>query len=337
MRGMSDDWTAEGIGNQMPHAPVLLEEAVRALLERDGGLYGSGSYIDATFGRGGHSARILADLSADGQLLAIDRDADAVAVARGDARFQDARFAVLHAPFSVLQQQPAGSASGVLMDLGVSSPQLDEAQRGFSFTHDGPLDMRMDAGSGESVAEWLARVDAATLAGVIKEYGEERRAKAVAQTIVRYREQGGVLSGTLQLAKLVADVVGYREQGRHPATRTFQALRIFINDELGQLKAALEASLRVLEAGGRLVVIAFHSLEDRIVKQFIARHSREVVDKSRPDWMLRPPQPLLLHSLGRVRPTAAEVERNPRARSAVMRVAERTATPWAEGVGGAAV
>lgn len=317
---------------QFAHAPVLLEEAVRALLERDSSAHGSGCYVDATFGRGGHSARILSELSDGGRLLAIDRDAEAVAAARGDARFQDKRFSVVHAPFSVLGQQPQSSVSGVLMDLGVSSPQLDVSQRGFSFMHDGPLDMRMDCSSGQSVAQWLAEVDEQTLATVIRDYGEERRAKAVARAVVRHRDSGGELTGTLQLARLVADVVGYREQGRHPATRTFQALRIFINDELGQLRATLDACLRVLEAGGRLVVISFHSLEDRIVKQFIGRHSREVVDKSRPDWMLRPSPPLLLRSLGRVKPTAVETERNPRARSAVMRVAERTAEPWAESV-----
>lgn len=328
---MSDS-VADSAVNQMPHIPVLLEEAVRALLGRDDGVYRSGCYVDATFGRGGHSARILSGLSDAGRLLAIDRDADAVAAAHADARFQDKRFTVVHAPFSVLQQQPQASVSGVLMDLGVSSPQVDESQRGFSFMHDGPLDMRMDRSSGQSVAQWLAEVDEQTLAAVIRDYGEERRAKAVARAVVQYRDSGGELTGTLQLARLVAEVVGYREQGRHPATRTFQALRIFINGELEQLKEALDACLRILEKGGRLVVISFHSLEDRMVKQFIGRHSREVVDKSRPDWMLRPPPPLLLRSLGRIKPGVAEIGRNPRARSAVMRVAERTAEPWAESV-----
>lgn len=319
------------------HTTVLLDEAVRALLQRDGRQDArAGVYVDATFGRGGHSAHILSQLSAKDRLVAIDKDADAVAVARRDARFDDVRFSILHAPFTHLQTRDAASVRGVLMDLGVSSPQLDVAERGFSFMHDGPLDMRMDASSGESVADWLARVDASTLAGVIKECGEERKAKAVAAAIVRHRDEGGALSTTLQLAKLVAEVVGYREPGKHPATRTFQALRIFINDELAQLKVALDACLRVLEAGGRLVVISFHSLEDRMVKQFIAKHSKEVVDKSRPDWMMREPQPMLLRSVGRVKPSAEEVARNPRARSAVMRVAERTDVPWtqelAEGV-----
>lgn len=317
------------------HTTVLLHEAVNALLPEDATADRDGVYIDATFGRGGHSALMLECLqkrSAQARVLALDKDADAVSVAQSDARFaqalQDGRFAVRHTPFTALADEEPASVSGILMDLGVSSPQLDEADRGFSFMHDGPLDMRMDAQNGQSVQQWLATVPEADLARVIQQYGEEKKAKAVARAIVRHREQGGALSRTLELAQVVADVVGYREKGKHPATRTFQALRIFINDELAQLRQALEASLRVLRTGGRLVVISFHSLEDRMVKQFIAQHSKEVVDKSRRDWMLQAPKPLLLRSVGRVKPSAEEVEANPRARSAVMRVAERTDVAW---------
>ena len=216
---------------------------------------------------------------------------------------------------------PAGSASGVLMDLGVSSPQIDDPTRGFSFRHDGPLDMRMDPTRGMSVAEWLAEADIPQMAEVIREYGEERFAQQIAKAIDRRRQERGPVRTTAELAEIVAGAVKTREPGKDPATRTFQALRIFINAELEELQAALEASLSVLKPGGRLVVISFHSLEDRMVKQFMARHSRTVVDRRVP---FAEPAPTRLAEVHRVMPSQAEVEGNARARSAVMRVATRT-------------
>jgi 16S rRNA (cytosine1402-N4)-methyltransferase len=221
---------------------------------------------------------------------------------------------------------PLGSLAGVLMDLGVSSPQIDNPERGFSFRFEGPLDMRMDTTRGESVAEWLATAEVQQIAEVIRDYGEERFAGPIAKAIVARRQERGPISSTTELAELVAGTVKTREQGQNPATRTFQAFRIFINAELEELQQALEASLAVLQPGGRLVVISFHSLEDRIVKQFIAKHTREIVDRRAPDWMLAASKPVMkLQALGRVKPSAAEVAGNPRSRSAVMRVAERTA------------
>jgi 16S rRNA (cytosine1402-N4)-methyltransferase len=212
--------------------------------------------------------------------------------------------------------------AGVLMDLGVSSPQIDSPERGFSFRFDGPLDMRMDPTRGLSAAQWLAQASQQQIAEVIRDYGEERFAVSIAKALVARREGGQALIRTAELAELVAGAVKTREAGQHPATRTFQALRIFINAELEELQQALQASLSVLRTGGRLVVISFHSLEDRIVKQFIAAHSREVYDRRAP---FAAPKPMALRALARVRPSAAEVAANPRARSAVMRVAERTA------------
>jgi len=212
----------------------------------------------------------------------------------------------------------------VLLDLGVSSPQIDSPGRGFSFRFDGPLDMRMDTTRGQSVAEWLADAEVGQIAEVIREYGEERFAGPIAKAIVARRQERGPIGTTAELAELVAGAVRTREQGQNPATRTFQALRIFINAELEELQQALEASLRVLAPGGRLVVISFHSLEDRIVKQFIAQHSKEVYDRRAP---FAAPQPMRLNALDRIKPSAGEVAANPRARSAVMRVAERTEVP----------
>jgi 16S rRNA (cytosine1402-N4)-methyltransferase len=301
------------------HTTVLLHEAVDALLGGAAGM--GGSYVDGTFGRGGHSRLILSGLSAQGRLLAFDKDLDAIAEA---AKVQDERFAIRHEGFSHLADLPDGSVDGILLDLGVSSPQIDNPVRGFSFRFDGPLDMRMDTTRGESVAEWLATADVDQIAEVIRDYGEERFAFQIAKTIAARRQERGPISSTAELAQLVADTVKTREPGQNPATRTFQALRIFINAELEELEQALSASLRVLRAGGRLVVISFHSLEDRIVKQFIAKHSKEVVDRRVP---FAQPKPMHLRALDRIKPSEAEVQANARARSAIMRVAERTEVP----------
>jgi 16S rRNA (cytosine1402-N4)-methyltransferase len=295
------------------HTTVLLQEAVDALR-----VAGASTYVDATFGRGGHSRRILAGLGPQGRLIAFDKDAEAVAEA---ARIGDARFSIRHQGFRDLGELPAASVAGVLMDLGISSPQVDNPARGFSFRFDGPLDMRMDTTRGESVAEWLATAEQQQIAEVIRDYGEERFAVQIAKAIVARRQERGPVSTTAELAELVAGAVKTREPGQSPATRTFQALRIFINAELEELQQALEASIDVLQPHGRLAVISFHSLEDRIVKQFIARHSREVYDRRAP---FAAPVPMKLRALARIRPSAAEVDANPRARSAILRVAERT-------------
>jgi len=218
-----------------------------------------------------------------------------------------------------------GTVTGVLFDLGISSPQVDNPARGFSFRAEGPLDMRMDTTRGQSVAQWLATAELNEIAEVIRDYGEERFASAIAKAIVARRQARGAFVTTSELAQLVADTVKTREPGKDPATRTFQAFRIFINAELEELQQALSAALKVLQPGGRLVVISFHSLEDRIVKQFIAKHSREVVDRRVPFAV---PQVMHLNALARVKPSEAEVSNNPRARSAVMRVAERTNAPF---------
>ena len=301
------------------HTTVLLHEAVDALLGGAAGV--QGSYVDGTFGRGGHSRLILSDLAAQGRLLAFDKDPDAIAEA---AKIRDERFAIRHEGFSHLADLPDGSVDGVLLDLGVSSPQIDNPVRGFSFRFDGPLDMRMDTTRGESVADWLATATVDQITEVIRDYGEERFAFQIAKALVARRQERGPISGTAELAQLVADTVKTREPGQNPATRTFQALRIFINAELEELEQALTASLRVLRAGGRLVVISFHSLEDRIVKQFIARHSKEVVDRRVP---FAQPRPMHLKALDRIKPSESEVQGNARARSAIMRVAERTEVP----------
>ena len=295
------------------HRTVLLKEAVEALQIKP-----DGHYIDATFGRGGHSRLILSRLSADGTLTVFDKDPDAVAEARNIA---DSRLLIHHEGFNQLGKLAPASAMGLLMDLGISSPQIDNPARGFSFRSDGPLDMRMDTTRGQSVAEWLADASVESMTEVIRDYGEERFAGQVARAIEHSRSVHGPLRRTSELAEVVAGAVKTREPGKDPATRTFQALRIFINAELEELQQALTASLRVLQPGGRLVVISFHSLEDRIVKQFIAGHSRDVFDRRAP---FAEPKPMRLKALGRVKPGDAEVAENPRARSAVMRIAERT-------------
>jgi len=301
------------------HTTVLLHEAVEALLAGDAGV--DGRYVDATFGRGGHSRLILSQLSDKGRLVAFDKDPDAIAEAQ---TVQDARFAIRHEGFCHLGELPAGSVDGVLMDLGVSSPQIDNPVRGFSFRFDGPLDMRMDTTRGQSVADWLATAEVDQITEVIRDYGEERFAFQIAKALVARRQERGPISSTAELAQLVADTVKTREPGKDPATRTFQAFRIFINAELEELEQALEASLQVLAPAGRLVVISFHSLEDRIVKQFIAKHAKEVVDRRVP---FAAPVAMRLNALGRVKPSEQEVQSNPRSRSAIMRIAERTEVP----------
>jgi 16S rRNA (cytosine1402-N4)-methyltransferase len=295
------------------HTTVLLNEAVAALLTKP-----DATYVDATFGRGGHSRLILSKLSREGRLIAFDKDPDAIAEA---GRITDPRFSIRHEGFRRLGELPAASAAGILLDLGVSSPQIDNPARGFSFRSDGPLDMRMDTTRGQSVSHWLATAEAGQIAEVLRDYGEERFAVQIAKAIVARRQERGPLATTAELAHLVAGAVKTREPGQDPATRTFQALRIFINSELEELQEALEASLDILQPQGRLVVISFHSLEDRIVKQFIAHHSRDVFDRRAP---FAPPRPMKLKALDRVKPPAAEVAGNPRSRSAIMRVAERT-------------
>lgn len=311
--------------NTSTHTPVLLREAVDALLQQTTtGDARHGVYVDATFGRGGHSRLILRRLSLQSRLIAFDKDPEALAEAN---TIQDNRFSILHQSFAHLGELPAASVAGILMDLGISSPQVDSAARGFSFRLNGPLDMRMDTTRGQTVSQWLALADVDEMARVIRDYGEERFAGPIARAIASHRQTVGTISTTTELARIVADTVKTREPGQHPATRTFQAFRIFINQELVELQLALAASLKVLQSGGRLVVISFHSLEDRMVKQFIASHSREVVDRRVPQSA---PQVMQLRAVARIKPNAAELAANPRSRSAVMRVAERINTGGTE-------
>ena len=312
------------------HITVLLQEAVEALVTTPEGLY-----VDATFGRGGHSRAILARLASTGRLIAIDRDPRAVRSAREAPDLAaDPRFMIEHTSFSqlpaTLAAQGIARVDGVLLDLGVSSPQIDDPARGFSFRFDGPLDMRMDTTRGESAAEFLARADERHIAEVIRDYGEERFAVQVAKALVARREGGRPVRTTGELSEVVAGAVRTREAGQNPATRTFQALRIFVNAELEELEQALSAALEFLLPGGRLVVISFHSLEDRIVKTFIAKESKTEFDRRAP---FAAPKPHRLAALARVKPGYAETLANPRARSAVMRVAERTAEPFDPGSG----
>lgn len=285
-----------------------------------------GVYLDCTFGRGGHARALLSRLGAEGRLIACDRDPDAVAAARALAA-DDSRLAVESAAFSRIGEIAErhgllGRVDGILLDLGVSSPQLDTPERGFSFANDGPLDMRMDTRHGQSAADWLQTASQGEIAQVLFEYGEERESRRIARAIVARRDQGA-LTRTAELAALVARVSRSREPGKHPATRTFQALRIHVNDELDELKACLGRVCDLLARGGRLVVISFHSLEDRIVKRFIrAEEQGEPLPKRLP--VTHREISSRLRRIGSpVRPSPAEVERNPRARSAIMRVAER--------------
>jgi 16S rRNA (cytosine1402-N4)-methyltransferase len=299
------------------HTTVLLTEAVEALVTQPDGIY-----VDGTFGRGGHARAILDKLSPAGRLVAFDKDPQAVAAA---AAIADPRLRTLHASFADMARElPAlgiAQLQGVLLDLGVSSPQIDDPARGFSFRFDAPLDMRMDTTRGETAAQFLERAALGEIAEVIRDYGEERFAVPIAKAIVARREGGSPVRSTGELSALVARAVKTREPGQDPATRTFQALRIHVNAELEALQQGLKAALELLAPQGRLVVISFHSLEDRIVKTFIARESRDVVDRRAP---FAPPRPLRLVSLGRVKPDFREIAANPRARSAVLRVAERT-------------
>ena len=311
------------------HVSVLLEESVAALA-----LKPEGTYVDATFGRGGHARAILARLAPRGRVVAIDRDPDAAhaALAIDDARltFQRARFSALD---RVLDALAIAAVDGVLLDLGISSPQIDTAARGFSFRHDGPLDMRMDPDAGESAAAFIARASLRELTEVIRNHGEERLAQPIARAIVAARAVRPVVT-TRELAAIVAQAVGARTRGdwrQDPATRTFQALRIAVNDELAELERVLPRAVARLRDGGRLAVISFHSLEDRIVKQFVARASKPFGGDPRlaraPITEAELPQPPLV-AVGRaIRPSSAESDANPRARSAVLRVAERTAAP----------
>lgn len=319
---------------------MLLEPTVDGLIHpgfgKKGGLSqaGEGSrsggiYVDATFGRGGHSRLLLSRLSAGARLVVIDKDPQAISSARLLAA-EDARVTVVHSGFAdmrhELDQLGIHSVDGVMMDLGVSSPQIDDAQRGFSFMRDGPLDMRMDTTRGLTVAQWLADASVDDMREVIDRYGEERFAFQIAKAIAARRATRPLLT-TLDLAELVASTVRTREKGQHPATRTFQALRIYINRELEELQDALASTLTLLNTGGRMAVISFHSLEDRVVKQFISAASRPEAAMARlPLRESEMPQPVL-KSLGRVLPDESEIKSNPRSRSAVLRVAERTATP----------
>ncbi len=305
------------------HLPVLLAESIAALAIRADGVY-----LDATFGRGGHSRAILAQLGPQGRLVALDRDPQAVEAGR---QIDDPRFSIVHAPFSELEKtlQSLGIAGlhGALFDLGVSSPQIDDAARGFSFRRDGPLDMRMDPSRGESAAQWLARASESDIREVIKDYGEERFAKQIAAAIVAARA-AEPLGSTRQLAKLVGEAVRTREAGQDPATRTFQALRIFINRELEEVSLSLPQAAARLVPDGRLAVISFHSLEDRIVKRFIRASGVPELPRDLPLRASELPE-ALLEPVGRaIKASTGEVQDNPRARSATLRIARRTAAPW---------
>ena len=302
------------------HKTVLLREAVDALK-----IKGNGVYVDGTFGRGGHSREILSRLGSDGRVIAFDRDPQAVAAA---AQLPDPRLTVRQARFSelldVMRALDVDKVDGVLLDLGVSSAQLDEAQRGFSFRQDGPLDMRMDPQTGQSAAEWLMKASGKEIGEVIKAYGEERFAKQVARAIVAARSQQP-LQRTRQLAEIVAKAVPTREPRQDPATRTFQALRIFLNQELEELEVTLPQCVTCLKPGGRLVVISFHSLEDRITKRFMRTQSQPAVPDRLPLRESELPGTNLRLIGKAIRASECEVAENPRARSAVMRVAERQA------------
>jgi 16S rRNA (cytosine1402-N4)-methyltransferase len=304
----------------MAHTTVLLHEAVEALAIKPDGVY-----VDGTFGRGGHSAKILERLGSTGKLIALDKDPAAVAVGKA---WRDARFCMVHRGFAqiaeVLREQGVEQVDGILLDLGVSSPQLDEAARGFSFRFDAPLDMRMDTSSGITAAQWLATVDEGLLTEVIRDYGEERFAKQIARAIVAARAIEPIHT-TRQLVELVGKAVRTREPGQNPATRTFQAIRIYLNQELEELARVLPQCMTLMKIGGRLVVISFHSLEDRIVKHYMREMAQG--DKLPRGVPIRasevPPGKLKLVGKA-VRAGAAELQVNPRARSALMRVAERS-------------
>ncbi|MEW6446112.1 MAG: 16S rRNA (cytosine(1402)-N(4))-methyltransferase RsmH [Pseudomonadota bacterium] len=312
--------TAQVQQAEVSHLPVMLSEVLEALAPRADGIY-----VDCTFGRGGHSGAILERLGPHGRLIALDRDPSAVAEAR--RRFAgDARFTIVHSPFSALREalEPLGvwgRVDGLLLDLGVSSPQLDEAERGFSFMRDGPLDMRMDPTHGESAADLLARIDEVELADILWRLGEERFSRRIARAIVSARVETPI-TRTRQLADLMASAVPRREPGKHPATRGFQALRLWVNQELAELDAVLSQAREALAVGGRLAVISFHSLEDRVVKHFLRGEQAPDLPPEIPLQMTRPPAVWRLPGRAR-KASAAEVATNPRSRSAVLRVGER--------------
>lgn len=304
-----------------PHTTVLLHEAVDAIINNPDGVY-----IDGTYGRGGHSALLLSRLSPAGKLLALDRDVTAVEHAQAQ-HAHDARFEIVHASFSEMRRIAAerdllGKVNGILLDLGVSSPQLDNAERGFSFMQDGALDMRMDRSTGISAAEWINTASVEDMAAVFREYGEERYAKRIAAAIEKTRIENP-FTHTLQLAEVVSAANPAWEKHKHPATRVFQAMRIFINDELGELETVLRDALVLLAQDGRVAVIAFHSLEDRMVKQFFREQSQgKVLPRHIP--VMGHPEGRTLRLVGKtIKPSDDEVRSNPRARSAVMRVAEK--------------
>jgi 16S rRNA (cytosine1402-N4)-methyltransferase len=308
------------------HRPVLLAEAVTALI--NGPLIQNQNtnknilVIDGTFGRGGHTQALLRELAPTARMISFDKDLDAIAVAK---KINDPRLAIVHDSFAHMDQYAqAESVDGILLDLGISSPQVDEAHRGFSFRREGPLDMRMNTNQGLTAAEWLEQAPLEEITHVIKTYGEERFAFQIAKAILAKREAGLSPKTTTQLATLVASVVRTREVGQDPATRTFQALRIFINRELEDLEIGLRAALKLLKPGARLAVISFHSLEDRIVKQFMQSNSKVEVPRGLPVREKDLPQSAL-EIIGRVKPSESEVAENPRARSAIMRVAEKRA------------
>ena len=306
------------------HRPVLLAEAVTALIS--GPLITPSDskknllLIDGTFGRGGHTQALLSQFGSNARMISFDKDLDAIAVAE---KINDQRLRIVHDSFAQmdLYAEPE-SVDGILLDLGISSPQVDEAHRGFSFRKDGPLDMRMNTDHGVTAAQWLEQAPQEEIARVIKTYGEERFASQIAKAIVAKREEGLSPQTTLQLATLVAGVVRTREVGQDPATRTFQALRIFINRELEDLEIGLKAALKLLKPGARLAIISFHSLEDRIVKQFFQANAKVEVPRGLPVRDKDLPQSAL-EIIGRVKPSDEEVRENPRARSAIMRVAEK--------------
>ena len=310
---------------EFQHRTVLLDEAVDALDIT--GPRADGVYIDGTFGRGGHSRLILSRLSSKGRLIGFDKDTQAIATA---AQMNDPRFAIVHDSFATMRESLVAKGitqvDGILLDLGISSPQVDDAARGFSFRNDGPLDMRMDTTRGVSAAEWLATVPEQTLEKVVRDYGEERFAFQIAKAVAARRAVEPI-SSTRQLAAIVADAVKTREKGKDPATRTFQAIRIFINKELEDLETGLTAAYAMLAPGARLSVISFHSLEDRMVKQFLAaKVNLPQPDRRLPIRAVDLPQPLM-KLVAKIKPSTEEVDANPRSRSAVLRVAERLGGP----------
>ncbi|MDD5755365.1 MAG: 16S rRNA (cytosine(1402)-N(4))-methyltransferase RsmH [Methylococcales bacterium] len=307
----------------MIHLSVMLKEALHHLAIKQNGVY-----IDGTFGRGGHSQRILETLGENGRLLAFDRDTTAIECERARQLSQDSRFQLVHAPFSkmervVIELGLSGKVDGILLDLGVSSPQLDDETRGFSFMNDGVLDMRMDCSQGLSAAEWLAQIDEKTLTHVLFDFGEERFARRIANAIVTTRITQPIET-TRQLAKLIEDTIPFREKHKHPATRSFQAIRIAVNNELGELTSVLEQAAKLLTSQGRLVVISFHSLEDRIVKRFMRDESGVKRNVGKLPIKEIDIEKGVLNVLSKaIKPSNVEISQNPRSRSAVLRVAER--------------